>query len=96
MHETIDINFGTAIIFSILLIFGICAMLVGLFMAGFGSGKSRAMGFLEMTFGWTSLFVLYMFFWNRTFFYNMLGAIIGAIVGIIMALGLLFLLVLKS
>ncbi len=96
MHEIIDINFGSAIIFAILLIFGICALLLGLFVAGFGSGKSRAMGFLEMTCGWTSLFILYLFFWNPDFFWNMIGAIIGTVIGIALALGLLFVLIIKS
>lgn len=96
MHEIIDVTLGSAFIIGLLLIFGLLALVLGLFMAGFGSGKSRAMGFLEMIFGWTSWFAIYLFFWNPDFLWNMVGVVIGAVVGIALALGLLFVLVMKS
>lgn len=96
MHEVVDVTMGSAFMIGLLLIFGLCALVLGLFMAAFGSGKSRAMGFLEMIFGWCSWFAIYLFFWNPDFLWNMVGVVIGAIIGIAIALGLLFLLVMKS
>jgi len=96
MHEIIDINPGTAFIFALVLIFGICALLTGLLMAIFGSNKSRAMGFLQMIFGWVALFVLYIFLWNPDFLVKMIAVIIGGIIGAIAAFALMLLLIMKS
>lgn len=97
MHEVFEIDgFLPALVFSLVLIFGILALLTGLLMAVFGSEKSRAMGFLQMAFGWTALFALYLFLWNRDFFVQMIGVIIGGIVGAAIAFGLLLFLVMKS
>lgn len=96
MHEIIDINPASAFIFALVLIFGICAFLSGLLMAIFGTDKSRAMGFLQMTFGWVALFALYVFFWNPEFLVIMIVVIIGGIIGAIAAFGLMLLLVIKS
>jgi hypothetical protein len=96
MHEIIDINPGSAFLFALVLIFGGIALLTGLAMAFFGSDKSRAMGFLQMTFGWVGLFLLYLFLWNPEFLVIMIVVIIGGILGALAAIGLMLLLVMKS
>lgn len=96
MHEVIDINPLTAFLFSLVLIFGICALLSGLLMAILGTEKSRALGFLQMIFGWIALFALYIFLWNREFLVTMIVVIIGGIIGVILAFGLMLVLVMKS
>jgi hypothetical protein len=96
MHEIIEITPLTAFLYAILFIFGVCAMLSGLFMAVFGADKSRSLGFLQMAFGWIGLFILYMFLWNKEFLVTMIVVIIGGILGILAALALMLLLVMKS
>ncbi len=96
MHEIIDINPASAFAFALVFIFGIAALLGGLIMAIFGSGKGRAMGFLQMIFGWIGLFILYLFLWNPEFLVIMIVVIIGGIIGAIIALGLMLLLLMKS
>jgi len=96
MHEIIDINPVTALIFALVLLFGIIAFLTGLFMAILGTNKSRAMGFLQMIFGWVALFALYIFLWNPEFLLIMIMVIIGGIIGAILAFGLMLVLVMKS
>ena len=96
MHEIIEINPGTAFLFALLFIFGICALLSGLFMAIFASDRGRSMGFLQMTFGWIALFALYLFLWNPEFLGIMIMVIIGGIIGVAAAFVLLLLLVMKS
>ncbi len=96
MHEIVEINPGTAFLFALLFIFGICALLSGLFMAIFASERGRAMGFLQMTFGWIALFGLYLFFWNPEFLVTMIMVLIGGIIGVAAAIVLLLVLVMKS
>lgn len=96
MHEIIEINWATGLVFALLLIFGLVALLSGLMIAWFGTGKSRAMGFLQMSIGWIALFILYMFFWNPWFFWVMIGVIFGVLIGVGIALGLMFVLLMKS
>lgn len=96
MHEIYEITPVSAIVFSLVLIFGITALLTGLMMAVLSSEKTRAMGFLQMIFGWVALFILYMFLWNPGFFWQMIGAIIGGVIGIVLALGLLVFLLMRT
>ena len=96
MHEIVEINPGTAFLFALLFLFGICALLSGLFMAVFATQKGRAMGFLQMTFGWIALFALYLFLWNPEFLGIMITVIIGGIIGVAAAVVLLLVLVMKS
>jgi len=96
MHEIYEITPVSAIVFSLVLLFGITAFLTGLMMAVFSSEKTRAMGFLQMIFGWVALFILYMFLWNPGFFWQMIGAIIGGVIGIGIALGLLLFLLMRT
>jgi hypothetical protein len=96
MHEIIDINPASAFVFALVLIFGGVALLTGLAMAFFGSDKSRAMGFLQMTFGWIGLFVVYLFLWNPEFLVIMIMVIIGGLLGALAAVGLMLVLVMKS
>ena len=96
MHEIMEITPWSAIIFALALLFGIAAMLTGLLMAVFSSERTRAMGFLQMVFGWVALFVLYLFLWNHDFFWQMIGAIIGGAIGIVLALGLLVFLLMRT
>jgi hypothetical protein len=96
MHEIIDINPVTAFLFALVFIFGICALGSGLLMAVFGADRARSMGFLQMIFGWIALFVLYLFLWNREFLVTMIAVLIGGIIGIIIAVGLLLFLAMRS
>ena len=93
MHE---IDPGTAFLFTLLLIFGICALLSGLFMAVFASNRGKSMGFMQMTFGLVALFALYVFFWIPGFLVTMILVIIGGVIGAAAAFALLLLGVMKS
>ncbi len=96
MHEIIDINPVSAFLIALVLIFGIAALLSGLLIAIFGADKTRALGFLQMIFGWVALFVLYLFLWNPEFLLTIIAVIIGSIIGLVLALALLFFLAMKS
>ncbi len=96
MHEIIEMTTLNAFLFALVLIFGICALLSGLVLAIFGAEKSRAMGFLQLIFGWIALFVLYLFLWNPDFLVTMIAVIIGGVIGAVVAFGLILVLLMKS
>jgi len=93
----------------LLLVFSIASMIAGIFTAYFGSGKSRIVGMLLVLIG---LIVFYLFLWgagvlgfmgdapNLLSFAgtvsNGIAAVVGAILGALIALGIFLLAIMKA
>lgn len=91
------------------LVFAIASIIAGIFTAYFGSGKSRAVGAILILIG---LIVFVLFLWGTGFlpflgevpsFMNFVGsvkrgivAVIGAVVGALIALGIFLLAIMKA
>ena len=93
----------------LMLVFAIASMLAGIFTAYFGSGKSRMVGMILVVIG---LIVLFLFLWGTGVMgfmgvapeilnfagvvVNGIVAIIGAIIGALVALGIFLLAIMKA
>ena len=93
----------------LMLVFAIASIIAGIFTAYFGSGKSRAVGGILIVIG---LLVFVVFMWGAGWLEGMMGrptgvllftgiaesiiAIIGAIVGAAIALGIFLLAIMKA
>ena len=89
------------------LVFAIASIIAGIFTAYFGSGKSRAVGAILVIIG---LIVFVLFLWGANFlsfmgdapiqFQNIIAegivAVIGAVVGALIALGIFLLAIMKA
>ena len=93
VREVLEITPLTSFVFALVFAFGIAALLLGLFGAYFGSGRSRAMGFFQMMFGWFALFAIYLFMWNGQHlivaFLTLLGGLVGMAIALLLLLGLI-------
>jgi len=90
-----------------MLVFAIASIIAGIFTAYFGSGKSRAVGAILIIIG---LFVLALFFWFagllvflgpsplcfKGIIINSIVAVIGAIIGVLIAIGIFLLAIMKA
>jgi len=93
----------------LMLVFAVASMLAGIFTAYFGSGKSRIVGMILVLIG---LIVLFLFLWGTGVMgfmgaapailnfagivVNGIVAIIGAIIGALVALGIFLLAIMKA
>lgn len=92
----------------LVLVFGIASIIAGLFTAYFGSGKSRAVGAILIIIG---IIVFILFLWGARIlnmgtvpemmdFYgtvtNGIVAVVGAVVGALIALGIFLLAIMKA
>ena len=96
VREILEITPLTSLAFGIAFVFGIVALLIGLFGAVVGSGRSRAMGFLEAFLGWIALFAVYLFLWNWEHLITATLTLLGGLIGTVVALGLLAILIMKT
>ena len=93
----------------LMLVFAVASIIAGIFTAYFGSGKSRAVGAILIIIG---LIVFVMFFWfaglltfmgnapvslaGKGVILNGVVAVIGAVVGALIALGIFLLAIMKA
>lgn len=92
------------------LVFAIASIVAGIFTAYFGSGKSRAVGFILVIIG---LIVFVLFLWGAGLLTSFMGAppglldfegtvvsgivsVIGAVIGALIALGIFLLAIMKA
>ncbi|UCH71917.1 MAG: hypothetical protein JSW62_05860 [Thermoplasmatales archaeon] len=93
----------------LMLVFGIASILAGIFTAYFGSGKSRAVGFVLIIIG-LIVFIIFLWFagllgfmgdapisWaGKGIIVNGIVAVIGAIIGALIALGIFLMAIMKA
>jgi len=92
----------------LVLVFGIASIIAGLFTAYFGSGKSRAVGAILIVIG---IIVFILFLWGegllnigtvpdimnfKNVVLNGIVAVVGAVVGALIALGIFLLAIMKA
>jgi hypothetical protein len=87
------------------LVFGLCAIIAGAFAIYFGSGKSRGIGgglagigiiFLVLLWYFMAYFEVTRNSWNLLMLYDAVVAIIGAIIGAVVALGVFLLAIMRA